>query len=45
MADEMSKTEVPKRQARQAGPMGRRGPGRVVEKPKDFKGTMLKRLS
>ena len=45
MADEMSKTEVPKRQARQAGPMGRRGPGRVVEKPKDFKGTMLKLLS
>ena len=45
MADEMSKTEVPKRQARQTGPMGRRGPGRVVEKPKDFKGTMLKLLS
>ena len=45
MADEMSKTEAPKRQARQAGPMGRRGPGRVVEKPKDFKGTMLKLLS
>lgn len=27
MADEMSKTGAPKRQARQAGPMGRRGPG------------------
>ena len=45
MADDMSKTEVPKRQGRPAGPMGRRGPGRVVEKPKDFKGTMLKLLS
>ncbi len=45
MADEMSKTEVPKRQGRPGGPMGRRGPGRVVEKPKDFKGTMLKLLS
>ena len=44
MADDMSKTEVPKRQGRPAGPMGRRGPGRVVEKPKDFKGTMVKLL-
>ena len=45
MADEMSKTVAPKRQTRPTGPMGRRGPGRVVEKPKDFKGTMLKLLS
>ena len=45
MADEMSKTVVPKRQGRPGGPMGRRGPARVVEKPKDFKGTMFKLLS
>ena len=37
MADEMSKTEVPKRKQG-------RGMGRAVEKPKDFKGTMLKLL-
>ena len=43
MADEMSKTEVPKRkQGRGMG--GRGGMGRAVEKPKDFKGTMLKLL-
>ncbi len=40
MADEMSKTIAAKR--RPAG--GGHGPGRVVEKPKDFKGTMLKLL-
>ena len=43
MADEMSKTEVPKRkQGRGMG--GRGGMGRAAEKPKDFKGTMLKLL-
>ena len=40
MADEMSKTVEAKR--RPAG--GGHGPGRIVEKPKDFKGTMLKLL-
>ena len=40
MADEMSKTAAAKR--RPAG--GGHGPGRVVEKPRDFKGTMLKLL-
>ena len=40
MADEMSKTATAKR--RPGG--GGHGPGRVVEKPKDFKGTMLKLL-
>ena len=40
MADEMSKTAAAKR--RPAG--GGHGPGRIVEKPKDFKGTMLKLL-
>ena len=40
MADKMSKTVAAKR--RPAG--GGHGPGRVVEKPKDFKGTMLKLL-
>ena len=40
MADEMSKTAEAKR--RPAG--GGHGPGRIVEKPKDFKGTMLKLL-
>ena len=40
MADEMSKTVAAKR--RPAG--GGHGPGRIVEKPKDFKGTMLKLL-
>ena len=40
MADEMSKTVVAKR--RPGG--GGHGPGRVVEKPKDFKGTMVKLL-
>ena len=40
MADEMSKTIAAKR--RPGG--GGHGPGRVVEKPKDFKGTMVKLL-
>ena len=40
MADEMSKTVAAKR--RPGG--GGHGPGRVVEKPKDFKGTMVKLL-
>ena len=40
MADEMRKTVPMKRR-----PGGGHGPGRVVEKPKDFKGTMLKLLS
>ena len=40
MADEMSKTVAEKR--RPGG--GGHGPGRVVEKPKDFKGTMVKLL-
>ena len=44
MADENSKTVMPKQ--RQRGPMGGRGfgGGRSVEKAKDFKGTMLKLL-
>ena len=44
MADENSKTVMPKH--RQRGPMGGRGfgGGRSVEKAKDFKGTMLKLL-
>ena len=40
MADEMSKAVAAKR--RPGG--GGHGPGRVVEKPKDFKGTMVKLL-
>ena len=40
MADEMSKTAEAKRRPGRGG----HGPGRVVEKPKDFKGTMLKLL-
>ena len=46
MAHDMSKTDAPKRRPG-PGPMGGghgHGPGRVVEKPKDFKGTMLKLL-
>ena len=44
MADENSKTVMPKQ--RQSGPMGGRGfgGGRSVEKAKDFKGTVLKLL-
>ena len=41
MADEMSKTVAAKRRPDGGG----HGPGRVVEKPKDFKGTMVKLLS
>ncbi len=40
MADEMSKTIAAKRRPTGGG----HGPGRDVEKPKDFKGTMLKLL-
>ena len=47
MAHDMSRTDAPKRRPG-AGPMGGgrhgHGPGRVVEKPKDFKGTMRKLL-
>ena len=44
MAHDMSRTDAPKRRPG-PGPMGGgHGPGRVVEKPKDFKGTMLKLL-
>ena len=46
MAHDMSKTDAPKRRPG-PGPMGGghgHGPSRVVEKPKDFKGTMLKLL-
>ncbi len=49
MADEMSKTQVPKRtnNGPRRGPMGggRHGFGAPGEKPKDFKNTMLKLLS
>ena len=48
MAHDMSRTDAPKRRPGGPGPMGGgghgHGPGRVVEKPKDFKGTMLKLL-
>ena len=40
MADEMSKTV----EAKRCPTGGGHGPGRIVEKPKDFKGTMLKLL-
>ena len=42
MANESAKTQAPAR--RQAGPMGGRGPMARGEKPKDFKGAMLKLL-
>ena len=42
MANENGKTQAPAR--RQAGPMGGRGPMARGEKPKDFKGAMLKLL-
>ena len=48
MAQDMNRTDAPKRRPGGPGPMGGgghgHGPGRVVEKPKDFKGTMLKLL-
>ena len=48
MAHDMSRTDAPKRRPGGPGPMGGgghgHGPGRVVEKPKDFKGTMRKLL-
>ena len=48
MARDMNRTDAPKRRPGGPGPMGGgghgHGPGRVVEKPKDFKGTMLKLL-
>ena len=46
MAHDMSRTEAPKRRPGTPGPMGGggHGPGRAVEKPKDFKGTMHKLL-
>ena len=42
MANESAKTQAPAR--RQAGPMGGRGPMARGEKPKDFRGAMLKLL-
>ena len=42
MANESAKTQAPARH--QAGPMGGRGPMARGEKPKDFKGAMLKLL-
>ena len=42
MANENGKTQAPAR--RQAGPMGGRGPMARGEKPKDFRGAMLKLL-
>ena len=48
MAHDMSRTDAPRRRPGGPGPMGGgghgHGPGRVVEKPKDFKGTMRKLL-
>ena len=48
MAHDMSRTDAPRRRPGGPGPMGGgghgHGPGRIVEKPKDFKGTMLKLL-
>ena len=48
MAQDMNRTDATKRRPGGPGPMGGgghgHGPGRVVEKPKDFKGTMLKLL-
>ena len=46
MAHDMSRTDAPRRRPGGPGPMGGggHGPRRVVEKPKDFKGTMLKLL-
>ena len=48
MAHDMNRTDAPRRRPGGPGPMGGgghgHGPGRVVEKPKDFKGTMRKLL-
>ena len=48
MAHDMNRPDATKRRPGGPGPMGSgghgHGPGRVVEKPKDFKGTMLKLL-
>ena len=44
MAGRMSGATAPSRAIGRRGPAGGHGPGRVVEKPKDFRGTMLKLL-
>ena len=44
MAGRMSGATAPNRAAGRRGPAGGHGPGRVVEKPKDFRGTMFKLL-
>ena len=48
MVQDMNRTDAPKRRPGGPGPMGGgghgHGPGRIVEKPKDFKGTMRKLL-
>ena len=44
MAGKMGGTTASNRAAGRRGPAGGHGPGRVVEKPKDFRGTMLKLL-
>ena len=48
MARDMSRTDTTRRRPGGPGPMGGgghgHGPGRIVEKPKDFKGTMRKLL-
>ena len=44
MAGRMSGATAPSRAVGRRGPAGGHGPGRVVEKPKDFRGTMLKLL-
>ena len=44
MAGRMSGATAPSRAIGRRGPAGGHGPGRVVEKPKDFSGTMLKLL-
>ena len=44
MAGKMGGATASNRAAGRRGPAGGHGPGRVVEKPKDFRGTMLKLL-
>ena len=44
MAGRMSGATAPSRAVGRRGPAGGHGPGRVVEKPKDFRDTMLKLL-